>query len=138
MSPSNILYSNYHASSVSIFYNILLYRWASQEDTHHFNVGVIFSTPVSNNKSPGAKKRHKATRFNLPKEDQPASGAKEKSIMFSKHISTSLEIFPTRRMSKVSIVCYFLNVSVFKTNLHSFDYSTQLQYFQGSFMIAIF
>ncbi|KAL0851225.1 hypothetical protein ABMA28_007069 [Loxostege sticticalis] len=79
---------------------VLKKRWASQEDTHHFNVGVIFSTPVSNNKSPGAKKRHKATRFNLPKEDQPASGAKEKSIMFSKHISTSLEIFPTRRMSK--------------------------------------
>lgn len=79
------------------------FRWASQDDSHHFNVGVIFSTPVSNNKSPETKKRHKATRFNLPKEEQPASGTKEKAIMFSKHISTSLEVFPSRRISKVLI-----------------------------------
>lgn len=41
----------------------------------------------------------KETRFNLPKDDQSASGVKEKSLNFSKHISTSLEIFPSRRMS---------------------------------------
>ncbi|XP_063821161.1 serine/threonine-protein kinase greatwall isoform X2 [Ostrinia nubilalis] len=79
---------------------VLKKRWASQDDSHHFNVGVIFSTPVSNDKSPSAKKMHKATRFNLPKDDQPASGAKDKNIVFSKHISTSLEIFPSRRMSR--------------------------------------
>ncbi|XP_053610450.1 serine/threonine-protein kinase greatwall isoform X2 [Plodia interpunctella] len=77
---------------------VLKKRWVSQNDSHHFNVGVIFSTPVSNNKA-DAKKRHKSTRFNLPKDEQP-SNAKEKSIVFSKHISTSLEIFPTRRSSK--------------------------------------
>ncbi|KAI5640525.1 protein kinase domain-containing protein [Phthorimaea operculella] len=80
---------------------VLKKRWASQDDSHHFNVGVIFSTPVSNKKSEDAKKLLKATRFNLPKDEAPLSGAKpkEKTIMFSKHISTSLEIFPTR-MSK--------------------------------------
>lgn len=76
-------------------------RWASQNDSHHFNVGVIFSTPVSNNKCQETKKRLKETRFVLPKNDQPASGFKEKSFNFSKHVSTSLEIFPTRRLSKV-------------------------------------
>ncbi|XP_013191281.2 serine/threonine-protein kinase greatwall isoform X2 [Amyelois transitella] len=75
---------------------VLKKRWVSQNDSHHFNAGVIFSTPVSNNKS-DAKKRHKSTRFNLPKDEQPLT---EKSIMFSKHKSTSLEIFPTRRPSK--------------------------------------
>lgn len=79
---------------------VLKKRWVSQNDSHHFNVGVIFSTPVSNAKSPDGKKKQKATRFNLPKDDQPMSGTKEKAIVFSKHISTSLEIFPTRRMSK--------------------------------------
>ncbi|XP_049877967.1 serine/threonine-protein kinase greatwall isoform X1 [Pectinophora gossypiella] len=81
---------------------VLKKRWASQDDSHHFNVGVIFSTPVSNKKSPETKRTLKETRFNLPKDDAPLSGAKtkEKTIMFSKHISTSLEIFPTRRMSK--------------------------------------
>ncbi|CAH0405421.1 unnamed protein product [Chilo suppressalis] len=82
---------------------VLKKRWASIDDSHHFNVGVIFSTPVSNSKSPGAKKRLKETRFNLPKDDQKPdiiSNIKEKSIVFSKHISTSLEIFPARRMSK--------------------------------------
>ncbi|CAG4965015.1 unnamed protein product [Colias eurytheme] len=78
---------------------VLKKRWVSQNDSHHFNVGVIFSTPVSNSKSPNMKKRHKATRFNLPIEE-PLSGTKEKSITFGKHISTSLEIFPTRRLSK--------------------------------------
>ncbi|CAK1601958.1 unnamed protein product [Parnassius mnemosyne] len=78
---------------------VLKKRWASQDDSHHFNVGVIFSTPVSNNKSPGCKKRQKATRFNLPI-DESLSGTKEKSFTFSKHVSTSLEIFPTRRLSK--------------------------------------
>ncbi|KAM3967872.1 serine/threonine-protein kinase greatwall [Aphomia sociella] len=77
---------------------VLKKRWVSQNDSHHFNVGVIFSTPVSNNKA-DAKKRQKATRFNLPKDDQP-SGSKEKSLLFSKHISTSLEILPMRRTSK--------------------------------------
>lgn len=76
-------------------------RWVSQNDSHHFNVGVIFSTPVSNNKNQGTKKMLKETRFNLPKDDQPASGVKEKSFTFSKHISTSLEIFPSRRLSRV-------------------------------------
>ncbi|XP_026731366.1 serine/threonine-protein kinase greatwall-like isoform X1 [Trichoplusia ni] len=76
---------------------VLKKRWVSQNDSHHFNVGVIFSTPVSN-KSPETKK--KETRFNLPKDDQPASGIKDKTFMFGKHISTSLEIFPTRRLSK--------------------------------------
>lgn len=76
---------------------VLKKRWVSQNDSHHFNVGVIFSTPVSN-KSPETKK--KETRFNLPKEDHPPSGTKEKTIMFGKHVSTSLEIFPTRRLSK--------------------------------------
>ncbi|CAH0724814.1 unnamed protein product, partial [Brenthis ino] len=75
---------------------VLKKRWVSQNDSHHFNVGVIFSTPVSN-KSPELKK--KATRFNLPFDDT-ISSCKEKSITFGKHISTSLEIFPTRRMSK--------------------------------------
>ncbi|XP_063616724.1 serine/threonine-protein kinase greatwall isoform X1 [Cydia splendana] len=79
---------------------VLKKRWVSQNDSHHFNVGVIFSTPVSNAKSPDGKKKQKATRFNLPKDDHPMSGTKEKAIVFSKHISTSLEIFPTRRMSK--------------------------------------
>ncbi|XP_063548641.1 serine/threonine-protein kinase greatwall isoform X2 [Cydia strobilella] len=79
---------------------VLKKRWVSQNDSHHFNVGVIFSTPVSNAKSPDGKKKQKATRFNLPKDDQPMSGTKEKAIVFSKYISTSLEIFPTRRMSK--------------------------------------
>ncbi|XP_038207645.1 serine/threonine-protein kinase greatwall isoform X3 [Zerene cesonia] len=78
---------------------VLKKRWVSQNDSHHFNVGVIFSTPVSNSKSPNMKKRQKATRFNLPIEE-PVSGTKEKSITFGKHISTSLEIFPTRRLSK--------------------------------------
>ncbi|XP_072944126.1 serine/threonine-protein kinase greatwall isoform X2 [Epargyreus clarus] len=78
---------------------VLKKRWVSQNDSHHFNVGVIFSTPVSNSKSPGAKKRHKATRFNLPLDD-PGTNTEDKSISFSKHVSTSLEIFPTRRMSK--------------------------------------
>ncbi|CAH2238206.1 jg11488 [Pararge aegeria aegeria] len=49
------------------------------------------------NKSPEAKK--KATRFNLPLDDTILS-IKEKSATFGKHISTSLEIFPTRRLSK--------------------------------------
>ncbi|KAI8438426.1 hypothetical protein MSG28_010950 [Choristoneura fumiferana] len=79
---------------------VLKKRWASQNDSHHFNVGVIFSTPVSNSKSPDTKKKQKETRFNLPKDDQPISGTKDKVIVFSKHISTSLEIFPTRRVSK--------------------------------------
>ncbi|XP_047985689.1 serine/threonine-protein kinase greatwall isoform X2 [Leguminivora glycinivorella] len=79
---------------------VLKKRWASQNDSYNFNVGVIFSTPVANEQSPDGKKKQKATRFNLPKDDQPMSGIKEKSIVFSKHISTSLEIFPTRRMSK--------------------------------------
>ncbi|CAG4978992.1 unnamed protein product [Parnassius apollo] len=79
---------------------VLKKRWVSQDDSHHFNVGVIFSTPVSNNKSPGSKKQQKATRFNLPI-DESLSGTKEKSFTFSKHVSTSLEIFPTRRLSKV-------------------------------------
>ncbi|XP_063395071.1 serine/threonine-protein kinase greatwall isoform X2 [Cydia fagiglandana] len=79
---------------------VLKKRWVSQNDSHHFNVGVIFSTPVSNTKSPDGKKKQKATRFNLPKDDHSMSGTKEKAIIFSKHISTSLEIFPTRRMSK--------------------------------------
>ncbi|CAH2050327.1 unnamed protein product, partial [Iphiclides podalirius] len=78
---------------------VLKKRWASQDDSHHFNVGVIFSTPVSNSKSPGSKKRQKATRFNIPI-DEPLSGTKEKSFTFSKHVSTSLEIFSTRRLSK--------------------------------------
>lgn len=77
------------------------YRWVSQNDSHHFNVGVIFSTPVSNSKSPDSKKKQKETRFNLPKDDQSISSTKDKAIVFSKHISTSLEIFPTRRLSKV-------------------------------------
>ncbi|XP_075971918.1 serine/threonine-protein kinase greatwall isoform X1 [Anticarsia gemmatalis] len=77
---------------------VLKKRWVSQNDSHHFNVGVIFSTPVSNAKSPETKK--KETRFNLPKDDQLASGSKEKTFMFGKHISTSLEIFPSRRLSK--------------------------------------
>ncbi|XP_039755017.1 serine/threonine-protein kinase greatwall [Pararge aegeria] len=75
---------------------VLKKRWVSQNDSHHFNVGVIFSTPVTN-KSPEAKK--KATRFNLPLDDTILS-IKEKSATFGKHISTSLEIFPTRRLSK--------------------------------------
>ncbi|XP_045780977.1 serine/threonine-protein kinase greatwall isoform X1 [Maniola jurtina] len=75
---------------------VLKKRWASQNDSHHFNVGVIFSTPVSN-KSPDTKK--KATRFNLPLDDTVLS-SKDKSATFGKHISTSLEIFPTRRLSK--------------------------------------
>ncbi|CAG9796654.1 unnamed protein product [Diatraea saccharalis] len=82
---------------------VLKKRWASQDDSHHFNVGVIFSTPVSNSKSPGAKKRLKETRFNLPKDEKQLdilSSIKEQNVVFSKHISTSLEIFPTRRMSK--------------------------------------
>ncbi|CAK1539942.1 unnamed protein product [Leptosia nina] len=79
---------------------VLKKRWVSQNDSHHFNVGVIFSTPVSNSKN-NLKKKEKATRFNLPIEE-PASGSKDKdkSILFGKHISTSLEIFPTRRLSK--------------------------------------
>ncbi|XP_034837908.1 serine/threonine-protein kinase greatwall isoform X2 [Maniola hyperantus] len=75
---------------------VLKKRWASQNDSHQLNVGVIFSTPVSN-KSPETKK--KATRFNLPLDDTILS-SKEKSATFGKHISTSLEIFPTRRLSK--------------------------------------
>lgn len=75
------------------------HSWVSQNDSHHFNVGVIFSTPVLN-KSPETKK--KETRFNLPKDEQPLSSTKEtKTFMFGKHVSTSLEIFPTRRLSKV-------------------------------------
>ncbi|XP_050347820.1 serine/threonine-protein kinase greatwall isoform X2 [Nymphalis io] len=80
---------------------VLKKRWVSQNDSHHFNVGVIFSTPnkliANNNKSPETKK--KATRFNLPV-DETNSSIKEKSFTFGKHISTSLEIFPTRRLSK--------------------------------------
>ncbi|CAG9581342.1 unnamed protein product [Danaus chrysippus] len=76
---------------------VLKKRWVSQNDSHHFNVGVIFSTPVSKNKSPETKK--KATRFNLPFNDT-VSSEKERSFTFGKHISTSLEIFPTRRLSK--------------------------------------
>ncbi|XP_023945671.1 serine/threonine-protein kinase greatwall isoform X2 [Bicyclus anynana] len=75
---------------------VLKKRWVSQNDSHHFNVGVIFSTPVSN-KSPETKK--KATRFNIPLDDTVLSN-KERSATFGKHISTSLEIFPTRRLSK--------------------------------------
>lgn len=82
------------------------FRWASQDDSHHFNVGVIFSTPVSNTKDQEKKRRIKETRFNLPKDDQPASGIKEKSIMFSKYISNSLEVCPMRRFSMVSqLIC---------------------------------
>ncbi|XP_041975441.1 serine/threonine-protein kinase greatwall isoform X2 [Aricia agestis] len=76
---------------------VLKKRWASQNDSHHFNVGVIFSTPVSANKTMETKK--KATRFNLPV-DESLSSVKEKSFTFGKHISTSLEIFPMRRLSK--------------------------------------
>ncbi|KAJ0182567.1 hypothetical protein K1T71_001936 [Dendrolimus kikuchii] len=79
---------------------VLKKRWASQDDSHHFNVGVIFSTPVSNNKQQENKRRMKETRFNLPKDDQLASGIKDKSAIFSKYISNSLEIFPMRRLSK--------------------------------------
>ncbi|CAB3240565.1 unnamed protein product [Arctia plantaginis] len=79
---------------------VLKKRWVSQNDSHHFNVGVIFSTPVSNSNGSETKKTLKETRFNLPKDDQPASGTKEKMFMFGKHISTSLEIFPSRRLSK--------------------------------------
>lgn len=75
----------------------------SQNDSHHFNVGVIFSTPVSNTNGSETKKAQKETRFNLPKDDLSVSGTKEKMFMFGKHISTSLEIFPSRRLSKVSI-----------------------------------
>ncbi|XP_068626577.1 serine/threonine-protein kinase greatwall isoform X2 [Battus philenor] len=78
---------------------VLKKRWVSQNDSHHFNVGVIFSTPVSNSKSQGCKKQQKATRFNLPV-DEPLSSNKEKSFTFSKHVSTSLEILPMRRLSK--------------------------------------
>ncbi|CAH2102602.1 unnamed protein product [Euphydryas editha] len=76
---------------------VLKKRWASQNDSHHYNVGVIFSTPVPNDKSPEAIK--KATRFNLPV-DETNSSCKEKTFTFGKHISSSLEIFPTRRLSK--------------------------------------
>ncbi|XP_026758959.1 serine/threonine-protein kinase greatwall isoform X4 [Galleria mellonella] len=78
---------------------VLKKRWVSQDDSYHFNVGVIFSTPVSNNKEE-TKKREKATRFNLPKDDQSIPDTNKKSIIFSKHISTSLEIFPMRGLSK--------------------------------------
>ncbi|KPJ16709.1 Serine/threonine-protein kinase greatwall [Papilio machaon] len=78
---------------------VLKKRWVSQDDCHHYNVGVIFSTPVSNSKMPDRKKMQKATRFNLPT-DEPMSGTKDKSFTFSKHVSTSLEIFPLRRLSK--------------------------------------
>ncbi|CAH4031086.1 serine/threonine-protein kinase greatwall isoform X3 [Pieris brassicae] len=76
---------------------VLKKRWVSQNDSHHFNVGVIFSTPVSNSKN--KEKKEKATRFNLPTEE-PTSETKDQSLAFGKHISTSLEIFPTRRLSK--------------------------------------
>ncbi|CAF4791634.1 unnamed protein product [Pieris macdunnoughi] len=76
---------------------VLKKRWVSQNDSHHFNVGVIFSTPVSNSKN--KEKKEKATRFNLPTEDT-SSETKDQSMTFGKHISTSLEIFPTRRLSK--------------------------------------
>lgn len=79
---------------------VLKKRWVSQNDSHHFNVGVIFSTPVPKSKSPESKKSQKETRFILPKDDSCASGTKQKAIMFGKHISTSLEIFPSRRLSK--------------------------------------
>ncbi|XP_013135136.1 PREDICTED: serine/threonine-protein kinase greatwall isoform X2 [Papilio polytes] len=78
---------------------VLKKRWVSQDDCHHYNVGVIFSTPVSNSKMPDRKKMQKATRFNLPTEE-PMSSSKDKSFTFSKHVSTSLEIFPLRRLSK--------------------------------------
>ncbi|XP_048489356.1 serine/threonine-protein kinase greatwall [Plutella xylostella] len=81
---------------------VLKKRWASQNDSHHFNVGVIFSTPVSNSKSKESK-RLKETRFNLPKDDSVLSSVAEKSMVFSKHISTSLEIFPTRRLSRSEV-----------------------------------
>ncbi|XP_047526220.1 serine/threonine-protein kinase greatwall isoform X2 [Pieris napi] len=76
---------------------VLKKRWVSQNDSHHFNVGVIFSTPVSNSKN--KEKKEKATRFNLPTDDT-SSETKDQSMTFGKHISTSLEIFPTRRLSK--------------------------------------
>ncbi|XP_050666259.1 serine/threonine-protein kinase greatwall isoform X6 [Leptidea sinapis] len=77
---------------------VLKKRWVSQNDSHHFNVGVIFSTPVSNSKAHTMQKRQKETRFNLPLEDSTSS-VKDKSLIFGKHISNSLEIFPVRRMS---------------------------------------
>ncbi|XP_045488178.1 serine/threonine-protein kinase greatwall isoform X2 [Pieris rapae] len=76
---------------------VLKKRWVSQNDSHHFNVGVIFSTPVSNSKN--KEKKEKATRFNLPTEESTLE-TKDHSLTFGKHISTSLEIFPTRRLSK--------------------------------------
>ncbi|XP_037866974.1 serine/threonine-protein kinase greatwall isoform X1 [Bombyx mori] len=79
---------------------VLKKRWASQNDSHHFNVGVIFSTPVSNNKSEATKKRTKETRFNLPKDDLVDSLDTKKCVVFGKHISNSLEMFPVRRLSK--------------------------------------
>ncbi|VVD01336.1 unnamed protein product [Leptidea sinapis] len=52
---------------------VLKKRWVSQNDSHHFNVGVIFSTPVSNSKAHTMQKRQKETRFNLPLEDSTSS-----------------------------------------------------------------
>lgn len=93
---------------------IFLHRWASQNDSHHFNVGVIFSTPVSNNKSEATKKRTKETRFNLPKDDLVDSLDTKKCVVFGKHISNSLEMFPVRRLSKVRrYYIYHTNIQVY-------------------------
>ncbi|GBP39792.1 hypothetical protein EVAR_88292_1 [Eumeta japonica] len=81
--------------------SVLKKRWASQNDSHHFNVGVIFSTPMTRYQSSEIKSRQKATRFNLPKDDSNVSTNKGK-YNFSKHISTSLEIIPTRKFNTCS------------------------------------
>lgn len=80
---------------------VLKKRWASQDDSYRFNVGLMFSTPVIANRSP-EKKAQKATRFNLPKDSTGLLDSKEKCTLFSKHISNSLEVMPSRRLSKDS------------------------------------
>lgn len=99
---------------------IFLHRWASQNDSHHFNVGVIFSTPVSNNKSEATKKRTKETRFNLPKDDLVDSLDTKKCVVFGKHISNSLEMFPVRRLSKVRRY-YIYHTNIQDYVLHIFN-----------------
>ncbi|KAJ8735520.1 hypothetical protein PYW07_007140 [Mythimna separata] len=76
---------------------VLKKRWVSQNDSHHFNVGVLFSTPVPNKSSDTKKKE---TRFNLPKDDQHPSGTKGNKFGISTHVTTSLERFNSRILSK--------------------------------------
>lgn len=77
---------------------VLKKRWASHNDSHHFNVGVIFSTPVASVKSPDATKTLKSTRFKLPPKEDLSYITHSKEKIFCK--ASSLGSYPMKSLNK--------------------------------------